>query len=678
MKFSRLASFAFTVGLMGTLLVDIALWKHGEAELAKQHQSRAEKVFESSREMLIQHRIMMDALQAFFNASNEVTKAEFTLFAKDLLKIKSAIAFTLDPQLQPQYISDPAFYEAIDAGGAHTEPNNTISYEVEDFATIVISIDEPKHPYLVYAVSYQRLQQKMEGNIDICERFTLGHRTLSNQECQAYEDRFFASLLGFHSEQFIDLPEYNTSYRLTVDNLPTNAEMLSIAQLLFGCTLAGLVFSLLVSLMIQNRIDKEKQRIESNSKLALLSTLNHEIRTPINAVLGYANMLKNKTSGSVDGEETLDKIIWSANLLNTVAQNTLTYSKASSGTLSLHYQEVNFPLFLNKIEDYYRAFSDTHKKLLKVLYVGEIPTHILLDDTKFFQLTTNFINNAFKYSTGDLVIFSVRVRPFSSNSTARLARDDKPLDGFVRVAIKDFGKGMSKASMTAISQPFTTDLKSNEALKSGIGIGLYTCKKVIESVGGSIRIRSRKDHGTLVIFQFPFRLSRRETERLPSHDTSTIVSVDISPKKENNTYASNSVINQHKVANAQHVILVDDNCFNLEVCKSMLESNGFIVITAKDEREAINALDGFYEVHQHGTESPSLTVLMDYMLEDTDGLTLISSLKELGFIRAKYFILSANSKDEIPRSAQFPEIPFLQKPLDIMAISTLRGELPTF
>lgn len=110
----------------------------------------------------------------------------------------------------------------------------------------------------------------------------------------------------------------------------------------------------------------------------------------------------------------------------------------------------------------------------------------------------------------------------------------------------------------------------------------------------------------------------------------------------------------------------------------MLESNGFIVITAKDEREAINALDGFYEVHQHGTESPSLTVLMDYMLEDTDGLTLISSLKELGFIRAKYFILSANSKDEIPRSAQFPEIPFLQKPLDIMAISTLRGELPTF
>jgi len=673
-KFSGLARVAFVVGVLGTMLIDVALWNHGQEEMAKQYQSRADKLYDSSRDMLIQHRIMMDALRSFFNASDEVTNAEFTLFAKDLLKIKSAIAFTLGPDLKPKYISDPEFYDVINSERAHTELNGKITYEVEDFATIVISIDEPKQPYLVYAVSHKRLQRKIEENSDVCERFTLGDRTLSNLECQRHEGRFLASLLGFHSEQFVDVPEYNTSYRLSVDYMPTKKEMLEIAQLLVVFTLFGLTFSLLVSLMIQNRSDKERQRIESNSKLALLSTLNHEIRTPINAVLGYANMLKAQACCSVSGKDTLDKIIWSANLLNSVAQNTLTYSKASSGTLKLHYEEINFPQFLHKIDDYYRAFSHTHKKHLEMEFSGDIPEFIQLDDTKFFQLTTNFINNAFKYSSGDLVIFNVKVRPLPHHLVDTSEMGKKPLDGFVRVAVKDFGKGMSKASMEAITKPFTTDLKSSLALKSGIGIGLYTCKKVIESVGGSIRIRSRKNQGTLVIFQFPFRLTNT------SHDQEFVVdpmvkqynsSVGIAAAKETDQLALNAKIHQSNVTNRKQILLVDDNLFNLEVCKSMLESDGYIVTTAKDRRESISALNNIYGEAQAASEAPSLIVLMDYMLDETDGLTLISSLRELGFHQPKYFILSANCKDEIPKSALFPEITFLQKPLDIKTIRAL-------
>jgi signal transduction histidine kinase len=674
-KCSGLVCFAFVVGVLGTLLIDVALWKRSQGELDKQYQSRVDKVFDSSRALLTQHRIMMDALSSFFNASNEVTKAEFTLFAKDLLKIKSARAFTLDPQLQPKFLSDPEFYDAVSEGSAYTDINGQIAYDIKDFSTIVINIDEPKHPYLVYAVSHQRLQQKIDTNNDICERFTIGASTLSNVECQSYEGRGFGSLFRHSSELFVDLPEYNTSYHLSVDYMPTKIELLEIAQLILVCTLLGLLFSLLFSLMIQNRIDKEKQRIESNSKLALLSTLNHEIRTPINAVLGYANMLKAQACCSLSGKETLDKIIWSANLLNSVAQNTLTYSKASSGTLKLHYEEIDFPKFLHKIDDYYRAFSHTHKKHLKMQLAGDIPEFIQLDDTKFFQLTTNFINNAFKYSTGDLVVFNVKVRPLPQKLVA-LDIGDKPLDGFIRVAVKDFGKGMSKASMEAIVKPFTTDLKSSSALKSGIGIGLYTCKKVIESVGGSIRIRSRKDQGTLVIFQFPFRLTNTESDQEVTVEpmaTQYNPRVSILPQKETNQLASNVTINQTNVTNGKHVLLVDDNCFNLEVCKSMLESDGYSVTTAKDGRESINALNRFYGAQLQDTEVLPLIVLMDYMLDETDGLTLISSLKKLGFHQPEYFILSANSKDEIPKSALFPDIAFLQKPIDIKTIRALNA-----
>ncbi|QQX81321.1 response regulator [Shewanella sp. KX20019] len=668
MKFS---GFVFVLGVFGTLIIDVVLWQYRHGELSKQYQSRANKAFESSRTQLIQHQIMMNALRSLFNASNEVTKAEFSLFSKDLLKIKSAIAFTLDPSLQLRYLSDSAFYDAVSNGSVRSDINDQITYDIEDFSTIVISIDEPKQPYLVYAVSHQRLQQKIDKNNDICERFTFGEKTFSNLECQNYEGRVLASLFRFHSEQFVDLPEYNTSYRLSVDYMPTKKELVEIVVLLLVWPLFGLVFSILIAMLIQNRIDKEKQRIESNSKLALLSTLNHEIRTPINAVLGYANMLKAQSCCSDSGKENLDKIIWSANLLNNVAQNTLTYSKASSGTLGLHYEEINLPQFLKKIDDYYRAFSHTHKKQLKMQFSSGTPEFLQLDDTKFFQLTTNFINNAFKYSSGDIVICSVKVSPILQSLTITPDIKDKALGGFIRVAVKDFGKGMSKASMEAIAKPFTTDLKSSSALKSGIGIGLYTCKKVIESVGGSIRIRSRKDQGTLVIFRFPYRQSHMETGKKFAVDTSSTARVGISAQKKSNQLAVSPVVNQDKVENAKHVILVDDNCFNLEVCKSMLESDGFTVITAKDERETINALNSFYDVKQQTAELPSLIVLMDYMLDETDGLTLISLLKDLGFYHPKYFILSANCKDEIPRSALFPEITFLQKPIDIKTARAL-------
>ena len=671
MKCSGLACGAFVLGVFGTLLINVLLWQHSNGELSKQYQSRADKVFESSRSLLTQHRIMMNALRSFFDASNEVTKEEFSLFSRDLLKIKSAMAFTLDRSLQPRYLSDIAFYDAVKNGSASKDINGQVSYHIDNFSTIVIGIDEPAQPYLVYAVSHQRLQQKIEENNDICERFTLGEETLSNLECQNYESRILTSLFRFHSEQFIDLPEYNTSFRLSVDYMPTKRELLEIAQLLLVCTLLGLLFSMLIGMMIQNRIDKEKQRIESNSKLALLSTLNHEIRTPINAVLGYANMLKNQDCCSQSGKENLDKIIWSANLLNSVAQNTLTYSKASSGTLSLHYEEVNFLRLLNRIDDYYRAFSHTHQKTLQMQFASDVPNFLLLDDTKFFQLTTNFINNAFKYSSGDTVICSVKLRPIpqSLNILADIA--DHDLGGFIRVAVKDFGKGMSKASMQAISKPFTTDSKSSSALKSGIGIGLYTCKKVIESVGGSIKIRSRKDQGTLVIFRFPYRQSHMDSREKLAVDKLSTANVGMPTNPETKQSALNTVIEQNKIIHSEQVLLVDDNCFNLEVCKSMLESDGFSVMTAKDERETIDALNAFYSRWQVEAEMPSLIVLMDYMLDETDGLTLISSLKELGFNKLKYFILSANCKDEIPNSNQYPEITFLQKPIDINAIRAL-------
>ncbi|EAS42980.1 hybrid sensor histidine kinase/response regulator [Photobacterium profundum] len=677
MRFSRVACIVLLIGFVVTTLINTALWNYFQNELDKQYQYKSDIVLDSSRDTLIQHRIITDALRALFNASDEISEVEFSRFAKNLLKIKSAVGFTLNPDLTPVLISDSAFKSAIEKGKAATDENGNITFIIDNFSSIVMKIDAPKMPYIVYAVSHQEIQQRLDQYSDVCARVTFNDKTLSNRGCN--KEQNWTEMFGFHAEQFIDLPEYGTSFNLTVDYVPTKRELLGISLLILVITLLGLSLSVLFFILVQHRININKQRIETNSKFALLSTLNHEIRTPINAVLGYANMLNNMACDDAQRQKTVEKIIWSANLLNSVAQNTLTYTKASSGSLTLYYEKVDLIEFLYKIDDYYQAFGSTHKKQLMLNLRDATPPHILLDTTKFFQLTTNLVNNAFKYSSGDTVILDVKVKVIKDVASRCNAAVCSQVDGFIRVAVRDFGKGMSAASQQALSKPFTTDDSSPTALKSGVGIGLYTCKTVIESVGGAIKIRSRKGKGTLVIFHFPYRVcSETEEHLLVSQDKEAPTQQHDRPLQ---VHTAQFIEQAHKpqstvIKRQGRVLLVDDNRFNLEVCKAMLEDEGFDVTTAENEREVFSAMAALSDSSVTCNDEAvydELIILMDYMLAETDGFTLIESMKAKGYRQQHYFILSAHTEDEIQKVKTFADIAFLQKPLDIQL---LKQKLP--
>lgn len=679
MRFNHIACIVLLMGFAVTTLINTALWNYFQNELDKQYQYKSDIVLDSSRDALIQHRIITDALRALFNASNEISEVEFSRFSKNLLKIKSAVSFTLSPDLTPVLISDSVFKSAIEKGAATTDENGNIAFVIDNFSSIVMKIDAPNMPYIVYAVSHQEIQQRLDQYSDVCARLTFSNKMLSNRGCN--EEQNWTKLFSFHSEQFIDLPEYGTSLSLTVDYVPTKKELLGISLLILVITLLGISLSVLFFILLQHRININKQRIETNSKFALLSTLNHEIRTPINAVLGYANMLNNMACSDAQRQNTVEKIIWSANLLNSVAQNTLTYTKASSGSLTLYYEKVDLIEYLYKIDDYYRAFGSTHKKQLMLNLREATPPHILLDTTKFFQLTTNLVNNAFKYSSGDTVILDVKVKAIKDVASRRNATVYSQVDGFIRVAVRDFGKGMSVASQQALSKPFTTDNSSPTALKSGVGIGLYTCKTVIESVGGAIKIRSRKGKGTLVIFHFPYRVcSATESQvnvLVPKGNVAPARQYD----RQLQVHAAQFIEQIYKPQNTTNkrqgrVLLVDDNRFNLEVCKAMLEDEGFDVTTAENEREVFSAMATLSDTsltYNDETVYDELIILMDYMLAETDGFTLIESMKAKGYRQQHYFILSAHTEDEIQKVKTFADIAFLQKPLDI---TLLKQKLP--
>ncbi|QDO84121.1 hybrid sensor histidine kinase/response regulator [Shewanella psychropiezotolerans] len=676
---SRASSFlCIIIGLLATLLVNILLLHHSYKEFEDDYQQKADLLFNSTHDMLLQHKIILNALRSLFNASAIVTKEEFNIFSEELLKIKSAVAFTLDNDHRVKYISDPEFQSEILAGKVQVGPDGQLEYLMEGFSSLIVNIDEQNMPFLVYAISHQRVQKRLEQHKGICAQLTLEDTYFTNEYCHNEDANWLTSFFKYQGSDSVDLPEYNKKYSISAWSIAPAGETYELCLLVLFITAMGMSLSVLLYLKLRNHMRFIQLTIETKSKFALLSSINHEIRTPINAVLGYSQMLKDSDYCDVSGRNTLDKIIWSANLLNSVAENTLNFSKAEAGHLSLDYRDVNFLDELNAINDYYNAFSQTHDKRLVMKVQADMPEYIGLDSTKFFQLTTNFINNAFKYSSGKEVVFDISLKTVAGQD-------------FVRVAVKDTGKGMSAESMKAITHPFNTDPNVTPTSQSGIGIGLYTCKKVIEEVGGHIRIRSRENKGTLVLFRFPYRQASSKVnaseKQASNHDDSSKIKSgnikdlhkvsDINSGRESNrtpipsanlrlntekrttgfahsTPASLGYITKARYADVS-LLLVDDNRFNLEVCGSILETGGFKVSAFQDEDEAFDAFK---------TSTPQI-VVMDYRLTKTDGISLIGEMRQLQTGNVHYFILSANDKSEIANADAYPDISFLQKPLNL-------------
>lgn len=631
MRSNSSALLSCFTGFLTTVLVIFILLNHSYNEFEDDYKRKADLLFNSTYDMLLQHKIMLNALRSLFNASAIVTPEEFNIFSEELLKIKSAVAFTLDGQNQLKYVSDPVFETDI-LKGEFKESSDEVLYEIEGYSSVIVRIDEPNMPYLVYAISHKRVQQRLNTHKGVCAQLTLNNTSFQNDYCTDTQASWASALFYYRGSNVVKIPEYHQEYMLDVWYVAPSREAYEVGLLVLLIAAMGFSLSTLMYLKVRNHLRLAQLTIETNSKLALLSSINHEIRTPINAVLGYSQMLKDSDYCDETGRDTLDKIIWSANLLNSVAENTLNFSKAEAGHLTLDNSEVNLCNELHSIDDYYKAFSQTHEKQLVMTIHGNVPALIGLDKTKFFQLTTNFINNAFKYSSGREVLFDISLKCVAGVH-------------FVRVGIKDFGKGMSLESKKAITQPFNTDpnVKTSSQSGIGIGIGLYTCKKVIEDVGGSIRIRSQENRGTLILFRFPYK----PISGVPN-GLAPIATVSSSDKNKSMHLNPESITRES-------LLLVDDNRFNLEVCGNILEKKGFNVTTMLDGEAA---LAEFY------VSQPEI-VIMDYRLDNSDGVTMIGKMQKLQTSKVHYFILSANDKSEILNADRYPEITYLQKPLNI-------------
>ncbi len=610
----KLFNLAFTSSLGIVLLTSLISWIIF-VDIENNQQQQFFKVSQlnivDKKKQLLNHQANINAIKAFFNASTFVDGKEFSLFTNKLIGEQKVIISTLNTQLEWDFASVDEFATIKKNATVTASKNQLPQIQIPQHTVFTAELSQPENPVLVYIIPDSTLQTMLNSSESLCLKLLDENKIIKNSHCANINDTSVFAMNAYQNSVFIAISDIDQYYTIVAEQKITLQQNRDLIAMLAVIIILGFITAYMVYFRVRANKLSSQQQIENNSKLALLSSINHEIRTPINAVLGYSDMLKKTADLNQEQSKLIESVIWSANMLNSVAENTLSYSRAEAGLLKLYNTPVNLPELLARVNDNYASFqSKTTKSLL--LDTENIPKEVIqLDASVFFQLTTNIINNSFKYSTGARV-------------DCHISQTKNAHGSYIRVAVRDYGKGMGVAARNVFKKPFTTAEESNQmGGQSGIGVGLYTCKKIIDSIGGQILIRSKENQGTLVIFRFPFAASQQQQLIDPA------------------------------ALKGMSVYIVDDNEMNLLLCSRSLAELGMLTKTFNSEQPLLEQLS---------KQTPDI-IVSDYQLIDTNGIKLIKKCKTYA-PEAQYFILSANERDEIVADDVATDINFLKKPFN--------------
>ena len=329
------------------------------------------------------------------------------------------------------------------------------------------------------------------------------------------------------------------------------------------------------------------------TKLNLLFCLmSHDIRTPMNAIIGFTNIALHQNSVS-EIHESLEKVQKSSNHLLSLLNDVLDISRIESGKVVLALEPVDITQLTDNVLSimngllYNRDLKlEVHREELKTPYV-------LADSVRIREILTNLLSNAVKFTKdGGTIQFNLSSYP---------GVDDKHI--VARYIVKDNGIGMSEAFQKKLFEPFAQEDEIGARTQyRGTGLGMAITKQYIDMMGGSITVESQKGTGTTFTVEIPLEL----------------VAHDLHPKQEDAL---------QKDLTGTHILMAEDNDLNAELATVMLEDAGMIVTRARDGLEAVN----LFKNHMQGTYD---VILMDIMMPNMDGHQAARAIREMAADRS--------------------------------------------
>lgn len=387
------------------------------------------------------------------------------------------------------------------------------------------------------------------------------------------------------------------------------------------------------------RKSAEKARKANEAKTRFLFNMSHDIRTPMNAIVGFSGLLEKSIHDEKKSLDYIKKIRVSSDILLTIINQVLEMARIESGKITLNPESVNIREMVEAMNTVFES-SLTKKSLEYQCSLNVVHDQILCDKTKMEEIILNVVSNSIKYTNphGKITV-----------SIDELDSEDEKNANY-KVVVEDNGIGMSQDYLPHIFEEFSREHTSTETRVAGIGLGLPIVKSLVDRMGGTIEVESEEGKGTRFIMKFSFPVSlenqvrEKEKQNIP----------DITEKLE-----------------GKRILLAEDNELNAEIAETVLVEAGIEVKRVEDGLQCIEELkkmpENYYDV-----------ILMDVQMPNMDGYTATQRIRDLDDSRAEIPIIAmtANAYDEDRRKAQEAGMDgFLAKPLDVDEMMRLLGKI---
>ena len=358
-----------------------------------------------------------------------------------------------------------------------------------------------------------------------------------------------------------------------------------------------------------NQLAKKAQSA-SESKSRFLSNMSHDIRTPMNAIIGFTQLAMDDGTDTEKVQGYLSKIMISSKHLLSIVNEVLEMSRIESGRFQLHEKPCYIPDVIEEAAVIIQEQTLERQQSFTVDISDIQDLHVICDPLRIREILINLLGNSVKYTPeGGSILLRVLQLPEASEGY-----------GQYEIHIQDTGNGMKPEFLKKMFQPFEREQNSTVSGIQGTGLGLSITKHFIDLMGGTIEVHSEEGQGTEVIVQLQHKLASPDSVSQPSSS-----SLPLSDRLK-----------------GRRILLAEDNELNREILTVTLENQGFLMDTAEDGADAIDRLcsspAGFYDV-----------ILMDIQMPMMNGYEATRKIRKLSnpeLSQIPIIAVSANAFEE--------------------------------